>query len=77
MRESPPSTAITCPVTQLCSESNSQSMAEAISWGAPMRPRACIPADALAIASFCSKLAVRGVRVIPGATQFTRIPRAA
>jgi len=49
-------------------------MAEAMSFGSPIRPSACTPADALAIISFCSNLAVSGVRVIPGATQLTRIP---
>src|SRR5271157_4780561 len=74
IRDSPPSTPITWPVTQLCSGSSSHSIAEAISFGSPIRPRACMPADALAIISFCNSLADRGVRVMPGATQLTRIP---
>src|SRR5271166_4713152 len=74
IRESPPSTPITWPVTQLCSGSSNHSIAEAISFASPIRPSACMPAEALAIISFCSSLAVSGVRVIPGATQLTRIP---
>ena len=42
--------------------------------GSPIRPSACMPADALAIISFCSNLAVSGVRVMPGAIQLNRIP---
>ena len=52
-------------------------MAEAISSGSPIRPSACIPAEAFAIISYCTSLAVSGVRVMPGATQLTRIPFAA
>lgn len=74
MLESPPSMAIVCPVIQLCSEDNIQEMAEAISSGSPILPSGCIANDAFREESFEVIRSDRGVRVKPGATQFTRMP---
>jgi hypothetical protein len=52
-------------------------MADAMSFGVPIRPRACIALEAFSAASFEVIRAASGVSTSPGATQFTRIPRAA